>query len=165
MPTTYEPIATQNLSSAASSITFSSIPATYTDLRLSFTCTAASVGQDIALRYNGDSSSSYYQTHLSGQGSAASSGQFNSTNWRISYIGVYTDTSIPITMQTDIFSYINSNYKIGLSSASGDKNGSGYVARNVGLWLNSSAITSLTLSCAANFSIGSTATLYGIKNA
>ena len=36
---TYEPIATQTLASAAASITFSSIAATYTDLRLVLTCT------------------------------------------------------------------------------------------------------------------------------
>ena len=34
MPATYEPIATTTLGSAATNITFSSIPATYTDLRL-----------------------------------------------------------------------------------------------------------------------------------
>jgi hypothetical protein len=34
MPATYEPIATTTLGTAAASITFSSIPATYTDLRL-----------------------------------------------------------------------------------------------------------------------------------
>ena len=166
MPATYEPIATTTLGSAASSITFSSIPATYTDLRISFTCTAANAGEDIALQYNGDTGNNYSFTHLSGSGSAASSGRAtNFGNWRISHIGVYTDTVIPITMQVDIFSYAGSTFKTGLSAASGDKNGSGYVARNVGLWRNTAAITSLTLSCVANFSIGSTATLYGIKNA
>jgi hypothetical protein len=34
MATTYEPIATTTLGTAAAFITFSSIPATYTDLRL-----------------------------------------------------------------------------------------------------------------------------------
>ena len=166
MAKTYEPIATTTLGSAASSITFSSIAATFTDLRLSFTCKAAGPGNDIALQYNGDTGNNYSFTQLSGSGSVPSVGSNgNFGNWRISHIGVYTDTSIPITMQVDIFSYAGSTYKTGLSAASGDKNGSGYVARNVGLWRNTAAITSLTLSCPVNFSIGTTATLYGIKAA
>jgi len=48
-----------------------------------------------------------------------------------------------------------------------DQNGSGVVANIVGLWRNTAAITSINLSTlsAYNFNIGTTATLYGIKNA
>lgn len=166
MPSTYEPIATSTVAVATPSITFSSIPSTYTDLRLSFICTGLAAGNDIALQYNGDTGTNYSFTHLSGSGSAASSGRAaNFGNWRISHIGVYTDPSIPINMLVDIFSYAGSTNKTGLSAASGDKNGSGYVARNVGLWRNTAAITSLTISSGTNFLVGTTATLYGIKNA
>jgi hypothetical protein len=41
MPATYEPIATTTLGTAAAFITFSSIPATYTDLRLVIVCLLA----------------------------------------------------------------------------------------------------------------------------
>jgi hypothetical protein len=166
MAVTYDPIATTTVAVATPSITFSSIPSTYTDLRLIFTCTGLTAGNDIALQYNGDTGTNYSFTRLSGSGSAASSGQATSFgNWRISFIGVYTDPSIPVTMQVDIFSYAGSTFKTGLSFASGDKNGSGYVSTNVGLWSNTAAITSMTVSSATNFLIGTTATLYGIKNA
>lgn len=166
MPATYEPIATTTLGSASNSVTLSSIPSTFTDLRLVIVVTADSAGQDIGLRFNSDTGTNYSVTYLSGDGTFATSGRLsNFSNYRISHLGVYTDTSIPVTVQTDIFSYAGSTFKTGLSAASGDKNGSGYVARNVGLWRNTSAITSLTIFSGANFSIGSTFTLYGIKNA
>jgi hypothetical protein len=166
MASTYEPIATQTVAVATSSITFSSIPSTYTDLKLIFTCTGLAAGQDIALQYNGDTGTNYSYTRVSGSGVAATSGRNTSVaNWRINALGVYTDTSIPITMQVDIFSYTGSTFKTGLSFASGDKNGSGYVSTNIGLWRNTAAITNMTISSATNFLIGTTATLYGIKNA
>jgi hypothetical protein len=48
-----------------------------------------------------------------------------------------------------------------------DKNGSGAVWQIVGLWRSTSAITSINFfsSTGNNFAIGTTATLYGIKNA
>jgi hypothetical protein len=156
-------IATQTLGSAASSITFSSIPSTYTDLRLVVTATAASGGQDVGMQFNGDTASNYSITSLQGDGGTATSSRITGFgNYRITYNGLYTSTTIPINIQTDIFSYAGSTYKTGLSTASGDLNGSGVVARNVGLWRSTSAITSLSIICGVNFNIGTTATLYGI---
>ena len=73
MPATYEPIQTTTLGSAAASYTFSSIPSTYTDLKLVITGTSVGAYADIDLRFNSDTATNYSWTALAGNGTAASS--------------------------------------------------------------------------------------------
>jgi hypothetical protein len=165
---TYDKIATTTLSSAAASITFSSIAASWTDLRLVLTFTAAGAGQDTYMRFNGDSATNYSGTCIDGNGTSAFSAQYTTTAQQIiSFQRTYTSTTVPMLITTDIFSYAGSTYKTNLSTTSSDTNGAGNVGRNVGLWRSTAAITSIVLliSGATNFSIGTTATLYGLKAA
>ena len=166
MPATYEPIATTTLGSAAASITFSSIPATYTDLRLVFVGTTTTGGSGYC-RFNSDSGSNYSATYLRGDGSTASSAR--SSNYdRVPFgDGDYgISTSVPELDTIDIFSYAGSTNKTCLVTISPDKNGSGTLGRTVSLWRNTAAITSITLTNGGtNWATGTTATLYGIKNA
>jgi len=156
---TYEPIATQTLASAAATITFSSIAASWTDLRLIIT--AIGTAGNITITYNSDTATNYSQTILTGNGTAASSSRLTSQT------GIFTTTgsisSTPTLMTMDIFSYAGSTNKTALSVFSGDLNGSGNVYDVVSLWRSTSAITRLDLT--ASFSSGTTATLYGIKAA
>jgi hypothetical protein len=165
---TYEPIATQTLASAAASITFSSIAATYTDLRLVLSNVLDDFGSDtVCIRFNSDTATNYSTTRLGGQGTAASSARTTSAAQITLGALVITSTTIPIFFTADIFSYAGSTYKTMLGTSSGDKNGSGAVDNTVGLWRSTSAITSVTaLILSGNkFAIGTTATLYGIKAA
>ena len=59
MTATYKKIATTTLGSAQADITFSTIPATYTDLVIVYTLKAATGSSDIYLRFNGSSASDY----------------------------------------------------------------------------------------------------------
>jgi hypothetical protein len=164
MPSTYEPIATATVAVATGSITFSSIPATYTDLRLVLTLSSTS-GATSRFRFNGDTAANYSQTILQGDGTTAGTGRFTSNTF--SYIS-NTTTSItsPFFAALDIFSYAGSTFKTTLNSLSNDNNGSGSVEQYVSLWRSTSAITSIEVYRSSTlFSIGSTATLYGIKNA
>jgi hypothetical protein len=154
-------IATQTLGSAASSIDFTSIGSTYTDLRLVLV-TQNTSGGNLTMRFNGDTGSNYSVTTLFGTGSSALAERTtsatslrvmnslsSSTNWRLAEI--------------DIFSYAGSTFKTELTSISSDDNGSGSVRRTVGLWRSTSAITSISLFYdSGNHSVGTTATLYGI---
>ena len=160
---TYTPIATQTLGSAAASITFSSIPGTYTDLRLVLTCTSSSANSDILLTFNGDTATNYSRTYLVGLGSSAISGSPTSQN-NIPLDGWGASTTVPQMYSVDIFSYAGSTNKTLLCSASEDDNGSGRVTIEVGLWRNTSAITSITLGSTGviTFSTGTIATLWGI---
>lgn len=157
---TYIPIATQTLGSSASSITFSSIPNTYTDLRLVIVNLASSV--DESLTFNGDTGTNYSVTALAGSGASASSNNLTSSSKIVSDL-IGAAGSSPHMATFDIFSYAGSTNKSVLVSAAMDSNGTGYVELTIGLWRSTAAITSLTLtSGGGNFATGTIATLFGI---
>ena len=166
MPSTYEPIATSTLGSAAASITFSSIPSTYTDLRFTLLInTTTTNSEGIRLQYNNDTGTNYSYLYVSGTGSSAVTALATDDTYIIlHYSG--TSTTIPTFYFGDVFSYAGSTFKTALTGSSEDKNGSGNTTRNVGLWRSTAAITTLKLGNAGggNFNAGTIATLYGIKN-
>lgn len=161
MPATYEPIATTTLGSTQPTIIFSSIPSTYTDLKLVFVGSSVA-GNGPTIRLNGVTSNLYSYTYMYasasvGNNDTSSIATYNSTGW---------STSSPGLVIIDLFNYTGSPDKTILVSTSIDKNGSGEVGRTVGLFRSSSAISSITLFLGSgNFPAGSTATLYGIKKA
>jgi hypothetical protein len=166
MPVTYDNIATTTLGSAARNITFSSIPATYTDLRVVWVGRNATTADYVEITFNG-TTSGYSFTSVSGNGSATGSNRITSnTKWIANFPPTAGSSSTPFMFSVDIFSYAGSTNKTGLMACSSDFNGSGLVIRSVGLWQNTSAITSIKLEGQGDdFAAGTTATLYGIKNA
>ena len=166
MPATYEPIATTTLGTAVTSYTFSSIPATYTDLRLVFVGSGAAVNVYLGFRFNSDASAIYSLTYLSANGATASSGRITSNSSGYMFAADNIDTTISMAI-LDVFNYAGSTYKTSLATYSGDRNGSGYVERNVNLYSSATAINSITIRTDTlnNFAVGSTFTLYGIKAA
>jgi len=165
MPATYEPIATTTLGSAASSITFSSIAGTYTDLRVVLVGTAGDIVTP-RIRFNSDSGTNYSNTRILGTGSSAASYRSTSVTQLDFASAGGMSTTIPHLYTMDVFSYAGSTYKTALLTGQEDDNGSGYVVRQVGLWSSTSAINTILLYPSSNnFSTGTTATLYGIKNA
>ena len=168
MPTTYEPIATQTLGSAAATIDFTSIASSWTDLRVILVGTTANNGTVMRLRLNSDTTSIYSWTELYGTGSAAGSANgTNSSSINISDSAVVgTSNTVPHFFTIDLFSYAGSTFKTSLITASEDNNGTGAVYRAVGLYRSTSAITAVRLYAASgNLNTGTIATLYGIKNA
>ena len=143
MPITYEPIATTTLGSAASAITFSSIPATYTDLRLVMVATA-STGTSENLRFNSDSGTNYSRTRITGNGSTAASFRITDADSIVGFNGI--ETTIPALFTADVFSYAGNTNKTVLYTENTDRNGSGIVEYGVGLWRNTSAITNVSIS-------------------
>jgi hypothetical protein len=165
MPITYENIATTTLSSATKSITFSSIPATYTDLKIVLVATIQSSSDYVEVTFNG-TTSGYSWTRISSDGSTVTAGRINSNTKWVPNFPLAGSTTIPMAISVDIFSYANSTFKTGLMQTHADLNGSGLVISSVGLWQNTSAITSVKLEPQTNnFNANTTATLYGIKNA
>jgi len=164
MATTYDKIASTTLGSASLEITFSSIAATYTDLRVVITYSMAS-GSYPLLRFNGDSSTNYSTTILAGDGSSASSiRNTSSTSIQASYSAPTNQVAFTTF---DIFSYAGSTNKTVLCDFAQDANGSGNTVKVVGLWRNTAAITSITLrgNATVNFNTGTNATIYGILKA
>ena len=164
---TYTPIATQTLSSAAASVTFSSIPQGYTDLIL--VCNgynATGDGNALRITFNGDTASNYSITNLSGTGSSASSGRVsNASNILLSYeSGWDTTANDRGSIIINIMNYSNATTNKTLLSRANLANGTFPATEAiVGLWRNTSAITSLTVGNAATIATGSTFSLYGIQ--
>jgi hypothetical protein len=165
MPATYEPIATTTLGSAAATITFSSIPSTYTDLRLVLVASSVSGSNFVTITFNGTGGTAYSQTSVYGLGTSAITDQTTSQ----AYINLAVSglsTTIPTMYTLDVFSYTGSTFKTSLFNSNEDKNGSGAVTAGVGLWRNTAAINTLGISKpTGNYTIGTTATLYGILKA
>jgi hypothetical protein len=165
MAVTYEPIATTTLG-ANGNITFSSIPATYTDLRIVFVSSGATVGAVTYMRFNGDTATNYSFTGLYGDGSAE--GSSTATSSSISQLTTYyaISTNKPNLFTIDIFLYAGSTYKTSLITFSNNLNGLGSTERNVNLWRSTAAINSILLAVSGgSFITGTIATLYGIKAA
>jgi hypothetical protein len=164
MPATYEKIATTTLGSGTTNIEFASISSAYTDLKLIFVAKAASAGSNAWITFNNDTSALYSYTDLHGNGTtAASSRSSGDTNITITRGGI--DTTIPIFVEIDIFSYTGSTFKTFLVSTSNDQNGSGSTMRRVGLYRSTTAISTIDLTMSVNFATATTATLYGILKA
>jgi hypothetical protein len=165
MPATYEPIATTTLGSTASSVSFTSIPGTYTDLRIVCVGSSNANGQWYA-RFNGLSTALYSYTNISGNGTTAASAlATGDLALYFNYSNTYSTTQ-PAMITMDIFSYAGSTNKTSLLTYDGDRNGSGIVERTVGLWRSTAAITRVDVfSGSGSFTTGFTATLYGILKA
>jgi hypothetical protein len=170
MPATYEPIATTTLGSAAATITFSSVPNTYTDLRLILNWSGTNVSSSVLplLRFNSDTSTLYSSTFIFANGSTASS-TVSPNDISIKLAGnVYPSSpTIPALTIVDIFSYAGSTFKTILATTSADNNGSGFQFDGVGIYRSTNVVNTINivLNGNGNYAIGTTATLYGIKNA
>jgi hypothetical protein len=161
---TYVAIAEQTLGSAAASVTFSSIPGTYTDLILVCSLGASNAAQDFKIQFNGDTATNYSVTLMRGTGaSAISNRESNIAYIYLDYTGV-TQNVVQSQYNVNIMNYANTTtYKTILSRRSDV----GYSTEaGVGLWRNTAAITSIVVGMTAgNLITGSTFSLYGIASA
>ena len=166
MATTYEAIATVTVGSGgASSIEFSSIPQTYTDLVVHISARSSGADPNIMIRLN-SSSANFSQKRLTGDGSSAVSG---GTYGEWSGWGTNSGDTASTFGNTAIYipNYTSSNNKSLSSDAVSENNGTlAYMTLGAILWSNTSAITnvSFVMGSSQNFVQHSSATLYGIKN-
>ena len=171
MANTYTLIQAQTLASSAASVTFSSIPATYTDLvlRVSSRTDAVTANDNLQVTFNSDSATNYSMTRLTGTGSAASS--LNASNQTFARVG-WTDGNTATastfgSMEVYIPSYLVSQNKPFSSFAVSEQNATAANMDAIAdLWRNTAAITSLNIisNNSGNLLTGSSFYLYGIKN-
>ena len=168
----YDSIATTTVGAGGtSSITFSSIPSTYTHLQIRFTARTnrANAIDPFYVRMNSDSTAANYVSHaLYGSGTSAVSNNTTGEPGTFHYLvsGANANTSVFGSMVIDILDYTNTNkYTTTRSIGGSDNNGSGFICFNSGLWMNTNAVTSLTILpfVGPNFVEYSTFSLYGIK--
>jgi hypothetical protein len=159
MPTpTYTPLATVTLGSSASSVTFSSIPATYRDLILVFAGTRTG-NNNVQYRFNSDTGTNYSTVIAAGNGSGTtSSAESLSFLFSTSYT-LQTDTQLNTILQVMDYSATDKHKTTLLRFAQA---GSG-VSMAAGRWANTAAITSVQIYTGNNdFGFGSTFSLYGV---
>jgi hypothetical protein len=167
VPNTFTKIQTVTVGSGgASSIQFTSIPQTYTDLYILISCRTnrADVKDYIAIRPNGSTTSDTSKT-LSGDGSSASS-DTESAVILVTTTGNTATASIFGNAEIYFPSYASTSIKKSLSmNGVGENNATeSRIQNSNGLWDATSAITSIDLVpfIGTLFSQYSTATLYGI---
>lgn len=165
MPSTYTPISSQTLTSAAASVSLSSIPATYTDLIVVINAAVASGSGDVLMTFNGDTSNSYNYTSMTGNGSTTTSARsLNRANIPCDYNGWLT-TTLSENCIIHIMNYYNTTtFKTALTRANNAATGTDL---NIGVWRSRTAINQITFTnnAGSNYIAGSTFSLYGIKAA
>ncbi len=168
----FESISTTVVSSAVSSVTFSSIPQTYKHLQIRILARTARVSTDatISIQLNSDTGSTWSNHSLFGDGSTTSSGGGGGRTY--DYTGVCLCVGSSATANifgvgvTDILDYANTDkYKTIRTLTGGDRNGSGNVSLQSANWRNTNAITSIGFfdSSGANIATNTHFALYGIK--
>jgi hypothetical protein len=166
----FESIATVNLSSNQSTITFSSIPSTYKHLqiRLIARTTRGVLVDPMNLTFNNDSSAVYSFHDFYGDGSAAYGEAGTSSNGVKMYRASASTAGAGIfgTTIVDILDYQNTSKNKTVRYLGGvDLNGSGEMFFGSGAWLNTSAINRLDITSftSNSFVQYSSFALYGIK--
>ena len=158
----------------ASSVSFTNIPNTYTHLQVRCIArtSAAQDRESIKLTFNSDTGSNYARHSLWGSGSAASAygGASEAYVLLTDFAAASATASIYGAAITDILDYANTNkYKTVRSLGGVDLNAAVtvYDGLNSGLWQNTNAITSITLTPfgGSNLVQYSQFALYGVKSA
>lgn len=166
LPSTMTPIATNTLTAAAASITFSSIPQTYTDLVLVVDYSLNVANSSLFVRLNGDTATNYSHTRLSGTGTAASSGRGTSSDQARITADVTAQSAS--TRQIVTLNFMNYSNTTTNKTFLTRYNSTGGTEAYVDLYRSTAAITSIQVKGFDGTAIiesGASFTLYGIKAA
>ena len=170
----YESIQTYTVGTGGqATITFSSIPSTYSHLQLRIlgrSATSAATSEALRMQLNGQTATSFYSDHLL-YGDGANALTDNDVN-SVAGLNIHRLPSSTSTASVfgcliiDFLDYANTNKNKTIRSLGGyDANGSGRAVLNSGLFTSTSAISSiaLTLSTASNYLEFSSFALYGVN--
>lgn len=170
--TAFESIATYTSTGSSGDIVFSSIPSNYSHLQIRGILRTNDTGSfnNQALRFNGDTASNYALHRLRGDGTngaANATVNIGSINDFMRAPGTGVSSNIFAAAIIDILDYANTNKFKTIRVFNGvDDNGSGQIILTSGLWRNTNAITTITITPSGGTAItGSTLALYGIKAA
>lgn len=157
----------------ASSVEFTNIPTTgyaHLQIRGIARTTEAADGSAIYIQFNSDTTTGNYRGHgLYGTGSSVVAYDLDGSYYASlsAVAGGNAAASIFGTAVIDILDYANTNkYKTVRNLSGNDRNGSGQVRFASGLWMSTSAVTSVKLvPLSNNFAQYSQFALYGVKGA
>jgi hypothetical protein len=165
----FDPSATWLISranlSAVTTTTFSSIPQGYSSLQLRFNLVSS--GNDtLNIQPNNDTTAADYTIHyLVGTGAAATAGANTSNGWlAVPAYGRLKATYASVGI-VDFLDYANTSKYKTLRSTFGYNNNTtaGTIELDSGVWLSTSAITSLVITTQFGATLTGTIALYGMK--
>jgi hypothetical protein len=168
-PSAYFPIATTTLATATASVTFSSIPATYTHLQIRYIARGASNLAGVMITINSDTGTNYSSHNVGGNGSVTfAGGSATQAGPLLGYMAPSgSGSNIFGSGIADILDYANINkYKTVRTISGTDDNASiNYTGLLSDLWQSTSAVSAVTLAAqfGSNFAQYSSFALYGIK--
>ena len=161
MPTnTYVALDKKTIGTAVTSVTFTGIDQTYTDLVLVISGAASAGNPDTTININGETSAYLSSTILQGNGTAASSTRRTSRiDLEIDWVGMGT------AQCNYIYSFLNYANTTTFKTFIGRFNGTNGTNAIVGLYSRTNAISSMTLTAVGQTYVsGTTFSLYGIKS-
>lgn len=154
-------------SGGVASVTFAGIPNTYKHLQIRTIAKSTSTASQGDLTFNGDTGSNYAWHQLFGNGSSA--GADNSTS-RANIVGVASlvtssNANVFSASIVDILDYANTTKNKTVRHLVGQEdNSTGVISLNSGLWQNTAAINTITITARSNaIAQFSQFTLYGVK--
>jgi len=159
----YESIATVTVGSGgAASIDFTSISSSYKHLQIRGIW-KLSGGGNLKIQFNSDTGANYKAHFLYGDGSTASAG-VHAVSPNAMSLGYQAASTFEASV-CDILDYTNTNKNTTIRSLDGnDRNGSGDIEFDSGVWLNTAAVTSISLTPqSGTISQYTQMALYGIK--
>jgi hypothetical protein len=165
--TSFESISTVALSSSNGTITFSSIPSTYKHLQIRmFAASTNGTVADAYIRFNNDSTATYFCHQMRGGGSGTAQGFSYTTQNQMVITSNTGQSSTGFSAAVcDVLDYQNTNKNKTIRSLNGyDLNGSGEAIFWSGAWNSTAAITRIDITLSGGtFYANSHFALYGIK--
>lgn len=159
---TYSLIASATGTGSSGTITFSSIPGTFTDLVLVLNPVYSTNVVNTNMRFNGDSGTNYSDTTIKDNGSAAAS--YRDTNSNVFYVSSTGDSVTTSSRDNGIVNILDYANTTTYKSAIHKYNQTGHVMAQATLWRSTAAITSITiLASTGNYTTDATFKLYGIQ--
>jgi hypothetical protein len=165
-PGSYESIQTVTVGAGgASSVSFTSIPSTYTHLQVRAVLMTSVADRSIRVNFNSDTASNYTFHNIQSDGASVSVNNYTAQAYGI--IGsAPNSTTFPGIFVADILDYADGNkFKTSRSLIGADNNGgTGYAQLWSSLWRSTSTISTITcVPSSGNFNQYTTFALYGIK--
>lgn len=167
-PGAFIPLATTTLTTSTATVTFSAIPQDYEHLQIRWFARGSSLA-GLYWTFNSDTGANYTRHRISSDGTSTGSSGLASQNqiYTVASWGIPNSASVFATGVYDILDYKNTiKYKTMRGLAAQDSNGSGGVELVSGLWMNTAAITAISITPnTGTFQQYTSFALYGIKRA
>jgi hypothetical protein len=167
-PGAFIPLATTTLTTSTATVTFSAIPQDYEHLQIRWFARGSSLA-GLYWTFNSDTDANYARHRLSADGSTVGAAGLTSQNqiYTVASWGIPNTASIFATGTYDILDYKDTTKYTTMRGLAGqDSNGSGGVELVSGLWMNTAAVTAISITPnTGTFQQYTSFALYGIKRA